>query len=211
MEDSRSMSSQQSDREQAVTQVPPEIGQAPHLNAAPPAEPSLEPTPTSGLESHHDEFASFHEQYVRHYIQLADAKAGVCFGLISAVLGYLVSNDEVQTLILKPSCTAKFGITAIAMLLLLTAGAYAFAVIAPRLSSPSGEGLVFFGAVARRASGNDYVMDVASRSPAELTALRLKHCFDTSKVCDRKYGFLKVAIWLALPGLGLALATLLLL
>jgi hypothetical protein len=205
------MSSQQPDRAQAATQVPPEIGQAPHLNAAPAAEPSLEPTPTIGLKAHHSEFASFHEQYVRHYIQLADAKAGVCFGLISAVLGYLVSKDEVQTLILKPSYTAKFGITAIAMLFLLAAAACAFAVIAPRLSSPTGEGFIFFGAVARRASGDDYVVDVASRSTAELTALRLKHCFDTPKVCDRKYGLLKAAIWLALPGLGLALVALLLL
>lgn len=211
MEDSGSVNAQQPDRDGAAAQVPPEIGQAPRLDAAPAAEPSLEPTPTSGLEAHHGEFASFHEQYVRHYIQLADAKAGLCFGLISAVLGYLVSKDEVQMLLLKPSCTAEFGIAAIAMLLLLAAAACAFAVIAPRLSSPTGEGIVFFGAVARRASGNDYVADVASRSPAELTALRLKHCFDTSKVCDRKYGLLKAAIWLALPGLGLALVTLLLL
>lgn len=205
------MSSQQPDSEQAATHVPPEIGRAPHLNAAPAAESSLELTPTSGLAAHHGEFASFHEQYVRHYIQLADAKAGVCFGLISAVLGYLVSNHEVQTLILKPSCTAKFGITAMAILLLITAGAYAFAVIAPRLTSSTGEGLVFFGAVARRDSGNSYIVDVASRSFAELTALRLKHCFDTSKVCNRKYELLKVAIWLSLPGLGFALAALLLL
>lgn len=203
------MNSQQPDGERAAAQVPPEIGQAPRLDAAPAVEPSLEPTPTNGLKAHHGEFASFHEQYVRNYIQLADAKAGLCFGLISAVLGYLVSRDNVQPLILKPSCTAEFGIASTAMLFLLAAAACAFAVIAPRLSSPTREGIIFFGAVARRASGNDYVKDVASRSPEELTALRLKHCFDTSKVCDRKYGFLNAAIWLALPGLGLALLTLL--
>lgn len=205
------MSSQQPDSGRAAAQVPPEIGQAPRLDAAPAAESSLEPTPTSGLTLHHGEFAAFHEQYVRHYIQLADTKAGLCFGLISAVLGYLVSKEEIQTVILNPSCTSEFGIAALAMLLLLAAAACAFAVIAPRLTSPTGEGIVFFGAVARRASGNDYIVDVASRSPAELTALRLKHCFDTSKVCARKYGLLKAAIWLALPGLGLALVTLLLL
>ena len=181
------------------------------MDAAAAAEPWREPTPTSGVEAHHGEFASFHEQYVRHYIQLADAKAGLCFGLISAVLGYLVNQNEVQSLILKPSFTAEFGIALIALLFLLAAAAAAFAVIAPRLSSLTGEGIVFFSAVAKRASGNDYVADVASHSPAELTALRLKHCFDTSKVCDRKYRLLKAAIWLALPGLGLALVTLLLL
>lgn len=205
------MSTQQPDSERTAVPVPSKIGQAPRLDAAPVTEPSVEPTPTSGLEAHHGEFASFHEQYVRHYIQLADAKAGLCFGLISAVLGYLVSRDEVQAFILKPSCTAEFGVAAIAMLLLLAAAACAFAVIAPRLSSPTGEGIVFFGAVSRLVSGNAYVTEVAIRSPAELTELRLKHCFDTSKVCDRKYRFLKAAIWLALPGLGFTLLSLLLL
>lgn len=204
------MSAHQTDREQVATQVPPEINQAPRLNAAPIIEPSIEPTSTSGLAEHHSEFAYFHEQYVRHYIQLADAKAGLCFGLVSAVLGYLFSNGEVQALILAPSFTLKFAISAIAILLLVCAGACTFAVIAPRLSSATGEGVVFFGAVARRTSGNDYVKDVASRTLAELTALRLKHCYDTSKLCDRKYSWLKAAIWLALPGLSLALATLLL-
>ena len=82
------------------------------------------------------------------------------------------------------SGTAEFGIAAIAMLLLLAAAACAFAVIAPRRSSPAGEGIVFFGAVAQRASGNDYVADVASRSPTELTALRLKHCFDPLNIMN---------------------------
>lgn len=205
------MSTQQPDQERAIEQVPLEIEQAPHLDAAASAEPSLELTPMSGLEAHHDDFASFHEQYVRHYIQLADAKASLSFGSISAFLGYLANKDEVQELLLKPSCTAEFGIVALGILLLLAAATCAFAVIAPRLSSPTGEGIVFFGAVAQRASGNDYVADVVSRSPAELTALRLKHCFDTSKVCDRKYRLLKAAIWLALPGVGLGLLSLLLL
>lgn len=205
------MNSQQLDSQRATTPVPPEIGQAPNLTPAPAAKPSLEPTPISGLVAHHGEFASFHEQYVRHYIQFADAKAGLCFGVISAILGYLVGKHEVQTLILNPSYTAEFGVAVVAMLLLLAAAGCAFAVIAPRLSSPTGEDIVFFGAVAQRASGNDYVGEVASRSPAELTALRLKHCFYTSQVCARKYEFLKAAIWLALPGLALSLVTLLLL
>lgn len=205
------MSSQQTDRERAAAQFPRELVEAPDFNAALATDTSLEPTPINGLEPHHGEFASFHEQYVRHYIQLADAKAGLCFSLISAVLGYLVSKNEVQMVILNPSCTAKFSVVAVAMLLLLASAICAFAVIAPRLSSPTGEGIVFFGAVAKQASGNEYVAEVASRSQAELAALRLKHCFDTSTVCDRKYALLKAAIWLALPALALALVSLLLL
>lgn len=205
------MTSQQPDGPSTATPVPPEIGHGPRLDAVPATEPTLEQMPTNGLDLHHSEFAAFHEQYVRHYIQLADAKAGFCFGLFTALLGYLVSKDAVQRVLLNPLCTLEFGVASLAFLLLLAAAACAFIVIAPRLASPTGEGIVFFGAVAQRASGNDYIVDVAGHSPAELTALRLKHCFDTSKICERKYGFLKAAIWLAMPALGFVLITLLLL
>ncbi|MEJ7925992.1 Pycsar system effector family protein [Sphingobium sp. AN641] len=191
--------------------VPPEIGNAPRLEPPPSSMPSLEPMPTNGLDLHHAEFASFHEDYVRHYIALADTKAGVCFGVMSAVVGYLVSQDKVQAFIVAPACTAQFGIVASALLFLIVAAGCAFAVIAPRLDSVTGESIVFFGAVAKRKSGDDYIREIAARSESEMTAIRLKHCFDVSKVCSRKYAFLKAAIWLALPGLALALlATLIL-
>lgn len=200
------MSSQQTEEHQTPILVPPEIENAPGIVAPPIATATIEPVPVSPLEAYHSEFATFHEGYVRHYIQLADAKAGVGFGIISGVLAYLLGKDAVRDVLLHPALTAKFGITLIAVLFLIASAMSAFLVIAPRLgSSPGDAGLVFFGDVAGRASGDEYVSDIASRSESDLTAARLRHCFDVARVCTRKYALLKKCIWLALPGLTLAL------
>lgn len=200
------MSGQQTEEHQTPILLPPEIESAPGIVAPPTVTATIEPVPVSPLEAHHSEFATFHESYVRHYIQLADAKASVGFGIISGVLAYLLSNDAVRDVLLHPACTAKFGITLIAVLFLIASAMSAFLVIAPRLSSSPGDaGLVFFGDVAGRASGAEYVSDIASRSKPELTVAQLQHCFDVARVCTRKYALLKKSIWLALPGLTLAL------
>jgi Family of unknown function (DUF5706) len=173
--------------------------------------PSGQPFHTISLEAHHAEFASFHEDYVRHYIEFADAKAGVCLGLISAVLGYMASRDEVQALITNPTFTIKFSIVAGVLVTLLSSAAFAFAVIAPRLSPVSGEGIIFFKEVAKRKSGEDYVREIASYSNSDLTIAQLRHCFHISTICSWKYRLLRAAIWLALPGLIFALLSILLL
>lgn len=206
------MSSQQTEEHQTPILVPPEIENAPGIMAPPTANASIKPVPVSPLEAHHIEFATFHEGYVRHYIQLADTKAGVGFGIISGVLAYLLGKDAVRDVLLHPAITVKFGITLIAVLFLIASGISAFLVIAPRLgSSPGNAELVFFGNVAGRASGDEYVSDIASRSKSDLAAARLRHCFDVARVCTRKYSLLKQSIWLALPGLTLALVAFLIL
>ncbi|AZI35292.1 hypothetical protein NT2_17_00140 [Caenibius tardaugens NBRC 16725] len=202
------MSSQQTEEHQTPILLPPEIENAPGIVAPPTATATIQPVPVSSLEAHHGEFATFHEGYVRHYIQLADAKAGVGFGVISGVLAYLLGKDAVREILWHPALSAKFGITATAILFLIVSAICAFLVIAPRLrSSPGDAGLVFFGDVGGRASGDEYVSDIASRSDSDLTAARLRHCFDVARVCTRKYALLKKSIWLALPGLALAMVT----
>jgi hypothetical protein len=199
------MSSQQTEEHQTPILIPPEIENAPGIVAPPPLTATMKPVPISPLAAHHSEFATFHEGYVRHYIQLADAKAGVGFGILSGVLAYLLGKDAVRDALLHPALTAKFGITLIALLFLIASAMSAFLVIAPRLGSSAGDaGLVFFGDVAGRTSGDEYVSDIGSRSESDLTAARLRHCFDVATVCARKYALLKKSIWLALPGLALA-------
>lgn len=200
------MSSQQTEEHQAPILIPPEIENAPGIAAPPAVTATIEPVRGSPLEAHHSEFATFHEGYIRHYIQLADTKAGVGFGIVSGVLAYLLGKNAVRDVLLHPALTAKFGITLVAVLFLSASATCAFLVIAPRLGSPRGDaGLVFFGDVAGRASGDEHVSDIASRSESDLTAARLRHCFDVARVCTRKYALLKKSIWLALPGLILAL------
>lgn len=189
--------------------LPTALQDSPRIEAAPAAASTLIPAPFAALEPYHAEFAEFHEDYVRHYIQFADTKAGVCFTAISAVLGYLVSKDEVQKLILEPAWSFRFEVAAAALVVLLVSAAFSFAVIAPRLGSRSAEGIVFFGAVADRETSEAFVINVAASSEADLTTARLKHSFDISKICARKYLLLRAAIWSAMPGLILALVALL--
>lgn len=199
------MSTQQPEDQRSPVPVPSEIANAPAIEPPSASGGTVEHVPEVALHAHHAEFASFHEEYVRHYIQFADAKAGVGFSLISAVLVFLISKDQVRALILHPALTAYFGITVFALFFLLASAICTFLVIAPRLGSSPDGGIVFFGAVAKRSSGDEFIRDIANRSAAELTAARLRHSFAISRICTRKYGLLKKAIWLALPGLALAL------
>jgi hypothetical protein len=69
---------------------------------------------------------------------------------------------------------------------------------------------VFFGSVAKKPSADAYVAELSSKSVEDLTSARLKHSYDISNVCARKYSLLKNAMWFALPGLVCAFVTLLL-
>lgn len=156
----------------------------------------------------HSEFATFHEEYIRHYIALADTKAGVIFALATAIIGYLLNEDEIQAIILMPSYSLEFFGPILALFSLSIVAALAFLVLAPRLSAPSNEGLVFFNTVAKKASSDYFLSKIEKSSDDQLIEARLKHCYDTAKVCSQKYGALKSAIWLMPISLLLTLFTL---
>jgi hypothetical protein len=88
-----------------------------------------------------------------------------------------------------------------AVALLLLSAFFSFCVVAPRLRSPSGEGIVFFGAVAKHKNADTFVSSIAAKSPQDLAEARLRHCYDVSRVCDAKYGSLKKAIWFGIAAL----------
>lgn len=192
------------------TDLPPALKAAPRLEPPIPSEPAVAPSRQFPLDKAHSDFASFHEGYVRHYIALADTKAGVIFALASGIIGYLLNDDNVQILLLSPSCSTEFVISILALLFLGVVATLAFLVFAPRLADPSKEGLVFFGAVADKTTSDKYVQDVAGSTEQDLTKARLKHCYDTASVCARKYKLLKAAILLTPLSLLFALLSTLL-
>jgi hypothetical protein len=171
--------------------------------------PVLSPTQGSTLDDHHWEFANFEEGYVRCYITLADTKAAWSFTIASGMLAFLFSQNSTQLMLLKPEWSRALILLLAGVILLVLSAFYSFRVVAPRLKSPSGEGIVFFGAVAAQKSAESYVSAVAARDKRALTEARLKHCYDVSRVCSGKYQHLKRAIWLGLPGLALAITYLL--
>lgn len=188
-------------------QVPPEIQAAPQIPVHSETPVGLMSTTDPRLDEAHSAFAEFHASYVGSYIGLADTKAAWTFAVASGGLAYMLGIDGFRQAMLGhalawSSTTALFLATAI---LLLLSAAFSFLVIVPRLST-SGEGIVYFGAVAKRSSASDYVRDIASRKAPDLAEARLKHCYDISKVCLTKYQQLKKAILFGLPGLiGLGL------
>lgn len=188
-------------------QVPPEIQAAPQIPVRSETPERLVSTTDPRLDEAHSAFAEFHAGYVGSYIGLADTKAAWTFAVASGALAYMLGDEEFRRSMLGHSLTwsptsALFFATAI---LLLLSAAFSFLVIVPRLST-SGEGIVYFGAVAKRSSASDYVRDIASRKAPDLAQARLKHCYDISKVCLIKYQQLKKAILFGLPGLiGLGL------
>jgi hypothetical protein len=169
----------------------------------------LSPTQAPILDEHHAEFAEFEESYIRSYIALADTKAAWTFTISSGLLAFLFSQETTKAVLLNPTWSRENALLLLAAILLILSAFYSFRVVAPRLSSPSGEGVVFFGSVAAEPNADAYVSAVAAKDKRALTEARLKHCFDVSRVCSAKYANLRKAVWLGLPGLVLGVVVLL--
>jgi hypothetical protein len=204
------MTGQEEDRKRSTPpKLSPALEAAPRLEPPVVTEPEVAPSKTDKLGKEHSDFATFHEGYIRHYITLADTKAGVIFALAAGIIGYLLNDDEIQATILAPSCSSEFVVPVLALASLGIVAALTFFVVAPRLSAPSDEGLVFFGAVAKKTSSDDFLSEIGASSDEQLIEARLKHCYDTATVCSQKYELLKAAIWLTPISLLFALFTLL--
>lgn len=184
-----------------VISLPHEITTAPKLKDAPTSDGELVPTAVERFEEHHGTFAEFHHGYVSQYITLADTKAAWAFAVTSGALAFLLSDMQLRNLLLQPSWTPTYVLLATVLVLLLTSSLCAFLVIAPRFTT-SGEGLVFYKHVAARTDARAYARAIASKSVSELTYARLKHTYDLSRVCTKKYDYLAKAMWLGLPALG---------
>lgn len=162
--------------------------------------------PTSPqVHEFHEEFASFEEGYVRSYVALADTKAAWTFTVASGLLAYLFSKDVARQTLLNAEWSPSHLTLLGGVILLILSAFYSSRVVAPRLQSPSHEGIVFFGAVANQPDAQSYVNAVRGYDRQALTEARLKHCYDVAKICQTKYSLLRKAIWFGLPGLVLAL------
>jgi hypothetical protein len=152
----------------------------------------------------HTAFAEFHEGYVRHYVGLADAKATLLFGLLGALIAYLFGREAFHELVFAAprDWRSAFAITS-AVLLALGAW-FAALVIAPRLWT-TGEAIVFFAGVAEHSSGSAYAAKIRASDEEDLLEARLRHCYDVSRVCTRKYNLLRIAIWTGTAGIATSL------
>lgn len=184
--------------------VPPEIAGAGGLPTTPVAVADIHDiVPTDAeLTDEHRDFAAFHQGYVWNAITLADTKASWAFAICAGMIAYLVGKEETRGLLLRTPWIPLSGLAAVTLLLLIAGATFAFLVIVPRLSA-SPEGLVYFGAVARRADGDAYVRVIAGSSSRDLVRARLVHAYDISRIGSRKYVLLRRSMWCAVAGLAL--------
>lgn len=193
-----------------VAPIADEVKSAPSLAVPETGNGEIVPSTTPVLEEHHREFAGFQEEYVRSYITLADAKGAWTFAIASGVLLFLIGTEKTRNVLISSELSWTYAVHLASVLLLTISAYFSFRVVAPRLASKSGEGIVFFDSVASKENAETYVSDVAAHDLAELVEARLQHCFDVSVVCKEKYASLKKAIWFGLPALALTLAAILL-
>lgn len=144
-------------------------------------------------------YTDFHEGYLSRYIALADAKAGICFSLNAALLGFLVSRDWLPPLI-EEAGTGRW-VAWIAIATVLLAAAMAFWVVVPRLRASS-EGLIFWQSVRKFPTEADFKRKVANTTITELADARLSHTYALSRVAKSKYFWLVIAAWLTVASVG---------
>jgi hypothetical protein len=91
-----------------TSDLPQVLKEAPILARPSSTASELQSVGTALLNAGHADFATFHQTYVSQNIGLADTKAGVAFGLASAAIGWLITQEPLQALLLHPAWSAPF-------------------------------------------------------------------------------------------------------
>lgn len=140
-------------------------------------------------------FADEIHQYVREYIRLADQKASFFFASVTAILAYL-HHQGLTTIWLRPPTGWGFNdmVAFAATVGLFVSAVACLATVLPRLYG-SKRGLIYFSAIREYDSARDYSNEVIKQSSEDLLDAKLKHAYDLSDICNRKYDVLKWGQW----------------
>lgn len=183
---------QRSSGSPASERIPPEIERAPSLSVPAGGVGEILTNQASRLEDVHLSFVDFHQGYVTEYIQLADTKAAWVFAVASGLIAYMFSNSNIQGAVQFQGWDWLTVLICVTLVLLVSTAVLSFLVIVPRLSR-SRDGIVFFASVATRASPDEFVREIAGMSESALIEARLRHGYDISKICTKKYRLLALA------------------
>lgn len=146
-------------------------------------------------------------QYVREFIALADQKAAFLFVASSTMLVYLYSQNVLELWWIPVGQWRFVSYIAFAATVSLFGGALcAVAVVWPRLKGAK-EGFIFWKAIIRHPSRDDYVAKLLRLSDEALVENKAGHLYEIAAVCNRKYRWVNLSIWLS--GSGLLAAVLL--
>ena len=153
-------------------------------------------------------FAEETHQYVREYIRLADQKATFFFAGATALLAYLHKLELTNIWMSSPKTWGLIEMLALAATVgLIISTICSLATVVPRLGG-SRRGLIFFAAIAEYEGAKEYVADLMRQDTTALCEAKLRHAYELSIVCKRKYSTLIFGQWAGALGV---LAVLLLL
>lgn len=155
-------------------------------------------SPSVAGDPGHFSFLSLVHSYLWSAVTLADQKAGFLFASSSAFLGYLMSDGILRQMRSPSSLWLQWSAVA-SLILLLTSIGLAINVVMPRLGG-SKEGLIYFRAIACRKMREHYVFDLLSSTQGSLNTALAQHSYELSKICTRKYQYLRIGIWVGLSG-----------
>lgn len=150
-------------------------------------------------------YPNFHDSYLRQYIQQADTKASWLFAANSAVLIWIIANQDFKRqILLKDSVVIYYAIIIMAVSFLLSCG-FLINVIRPRSVGSLKSGVVYFRDVASFRNSDAYICEVERRTDEELFHDRLRSQYAMSKICSRKYRWLNAASFLSVVAFSLAI------
>jgi len=153
-------------------------------------------------------FAEETHQYIREYIRQADQKAAFFFAGATALIAFLYKANLVHTWLKAPAnWILTDTLSFVATVSLMVSAAACAGTILPRLQGPR-RGIVFFGAISGRQSGDDYADEVRKKTSSELVNAKLSHVHDLARICNTKFSTLRVGLWSG--AIGVASAVLLL-
>ena len=153
------------------------------------------------MNSHHSEFAKFQHDYITGNIAAADQKEVVILAIASGLLGYAISNPEYVGWLRTGLTGFAELLSSLSIILLVLSAACALKVLWPSLKGEP-KGIVYWQSVSGQKSKSKFVADVSKCSAEELTTEILEHNFEIANVCNRKFQWLRGALWAGLLGVA---------
>jgi hypothetical protein len=140
-------------------------------------------------------------KYVREFINGADNKSQHYIAFASAFLVWVNSRESLNFWSI-PAKEWRFLdllniISIVGMTICILLALWA---LLPRLNG-SKKGIIFFDSIAEHEISNDYLADVLKKSEQELVIEELKHVFELSRICSKKFFYLKLSVWSGSIGL----------
>ena len=149
----------------------------------------------------HWQFASETHKYVREFIINADNKAQHYIVFASAFLVWMNSSESLKFWNVPAKEWRLLDLINIISIVGMTSCIlFALSALLPRLKG-SKKGIIFFESISEHEMSTDYLADVLKKGEQELVIEELKHVFELSRICSRKFYNLKISIWSGAIGL----------